>query len=336
MSDAPILVTGATGYIAGHAIQQLLAAGHRVRGTVRDLAATDRVAHLRAMTDREDALEFVPADLTEDAGWAQAVLGCEYVLHMASPLPIDDPKDPMELIRPARDGARRVLRACTDAGVKRLVFTSSTAAVVDDRVDHVFTGDDWAPESLGGPYKRSKTIGERALWALHAELAPHERPELVTICPCLVVGPVQNGRRNTSIEPVRRLLAGAIPAIPHLSWNVVDVRDVAGAHVAALTAPNAADRRYLLSAGNRWMMDIAKNLAADFEGRASVPTRAAPGWLLWVMSFWDGAAARVVGDLGKQVRMDASAAKSDLGFDPIAPELSVRECAESLLAHGIV
>ena len=336
MPAAPILVTGATGYIAGHVIAQLLSAGHRVRGTVRDLSATDRVAHLRAMTDRQGALEFVQADLTSDAGWAEAVAGCTYVLHMASPLPIDDPKDPMDLIRPARDGACRLLGVCTDARVKRMVFTSSTAAIVDDRVDHLFTGNDWAPEDMGGPYKRSKTIAERALWALHSELGPHERPELVTLCPCLVVGPVQNGRRNTSIEPIRRLLAGQIPAVPHLAWNIVDVRDVAAAHVAALTSKNAAGHRYLLRADSRWMMDIAKNLARDFSDRASVPTRAAPGWLLWVMSFWDGGAARVVGDLGKQIRMDSSDAKAALDFDPIDPDVSIRDCAESLYAHGIL
>ena len=334
--SSPILVTGATGYIAGHVIEQLLAAGHTVRGSVRDPGADAKLAHLRALPGAE-RLSFVEAHLDRDAGWAEAVAGCAQVLHMASPLPIGEPDDPMDLIRPARDGATRVLRACADAGVRRMVFTSSSAAIVTEKPDgYVYSETDWPGLEEGGAYKRSKTHAERALWELLDALPEDGRPELVCLNPVLVVGPVQQARANTSIEPVRRILAGALPAIPRLSWNLVDVRDVAAAHVVALDAPGVAGKRYALTAGHRWMRDLATDLAQHYRGRRSIVTRPAPWILLWAMSWVDQAAARVLPDVGRERPIRTDAARADLGFDPRDPLESVRDCADSMLAHGIV
>ena len=334
--SAPILVTGATGYIAGHVIEQLLAAGHTVRGTVRALSAEDTVAHLRALSGGE-RLSFVQATLDSDEGWKEAVAGCERVLHMASPLPVVEPDDPMDLIRPARDGAARVYRACAEAGVSRMVFTSSSAAVITEKPDsHVFTEQDWAGLDEGRAYKRSKTHAERALWEMYEALAPADRPELVSLNPVLVVGPLQRARANTSVEPVRRLLAGDVPAIPKLSWNLVDVRDVAAVHVAALWAEGVDGKRYPLTAGLRWMGDLARALATHYAGTRSVVTRSAPWPLVWLMARFDPGARRVLPDVGRQRHINAEAAMRDLGFSPRDPVQSVLECADSLIAYDVV
>src|SRR5215469_688188 len=236
-----VLVTGGSGFIASHAILELLAAGHRVRSTVRNLG---READVRAMLKQGgcepgDRLQFVEADLMNDGGWPAAVSGCEYVLHIASPFPSTVPKDENELIVPARDGALRVLKAARDAGVKRVVLTSSTAAIAYGHGprNESYNEKDWT--DLNGryvaPYPKSKTIAERAAWDFVAKEGGGL--ELSVVNPVGVFGPVLGPDYSPSILIIQRLMDGAMPGCPRLYFGIVDVRDVADLHIRAMTNP---------------------------------------------------------------------------------------------------
>jgi nucleoside-diphosphate-sugar epimerase len=226
-----VLVTGGTGYIGGFCVAQLRNEGWRVRATVRNLG---REAEARAAIDKAaksvDALAFVAADLGDDEGWAEAMSGVDYVVHVASPVPAFNPKDDQEFMRPARDGVLRVLKAARDAGVKRVVMTDSTAAVAHGRGSREapHTEADWSDETNRGEtsaYERSKTIAERAVWDWLAKEGG--RPELVTICPGAVLGRILGRDYSASIEIVKKLLDGSVPGLPRLAWPLVDVRDIA-------------------------------------------------------------------------------------------------------------
>jgi len=262
-----VLVTGATGFIAQHCMLQLLEAGYEVRGTARSAnRAADVVAilspHLSdAARGRLDALEVVAADLTRDDGWRGAVEGCRFVMHIASPLPKGVVKDENELIVPARDGALRVLRASHDAGVERVVLTSSLSAIIygNDR-SHLFTEADWSnlDGKRIGAYDKSKTIAERASWEYMETIKDSSPMELVAINPGLVLGPLLSSDWGTSAEMVKRILDHKVPAIPNIGFATVDVRDVASAHVTAMVSPNAVGQRFICAEANHSMMEIAE------------------------------------------------------------------------------
>jgi dihydroflavonol-4-reductase len=269
-----VLVTGATGFIAQHCMVQLLDAGYDVRGTARLANRTAEVVAILAphLSDpargRLDTLEVVAADLTSDDGWRGAVEGCRYVMHVASPLPRGVVKDENELIVPARDGALRVLRAAHDAGVERVVLTSSLSAIVygNDR-SRVFTEDDWSNldgERIGA-YDKSKTIAERASWDYMESVKGESSMDLTVINPGLVLGPLLSNDWGTSGEMVKRILEHKVPAIPNISFATVDVRDVASAHVSAMVNPDAAGQRFICAEANHSMMEIAEILKANYS-----------------------------------------------------------------------
>jgi dihydroflavonol-4-reductase len=215
-------------------------------------------------------IEFAAADLNPDAGWADAVAGVNYVLHVASPVPTVDPKSDEELVRPARDGTLRVLKAARDGGVKRVVMTSSISAIIHGRAarEKPFTEEDWTDETNRegtSPYDRAKTIAERAAWAWLA--VEGGRLELVAVNPSLVLGPVLGSDFSASVEAVRKLLDGSIPALPRLGFSVVDVRDIASLQLLAMTTPSAAGQRFIGSCEFYWMADIAKILRQGWGTR---------------------------------------------------------------------
>lgn len=334
MSDTTVLVTGATGFIAGHCIEELLTHGYAVRGTVRDPATAD-VAHLHALAHRTGgSLELVAARLDDDAGWAEAVDGCTYVWHVASPNPPAVPKDADDLIRPAVDGTLRVLRAAASTTVRRVVLTSSTDAITHGHPDsRVHTEADWSDPDRSGPYPRSKLYAERAAWDFVADHAI----ELVTVNPGLVLGPVQHAHRTTSIEVIRKLLSRAMPAVPHIGFSVVDVRDVAIAHRLAMETPEAAGNRYILAGEHLWMGDIAAVLAAEFGPRGyQVPTRRLPYWLMWMIARFDKAIGLALSLVGQQQLVTAGKAAAELGWGTRPAPQSIIDSAESLLHYGVV
>lgn len=337
-----ILVTGGSGFIGSHCILQLLAAGHQVRTTVRNLKRERDVRGLLKEGGAEpgDRLSFIAADLENDAGWREAVGGCEYVLHVASPFPPGVPKHEDELIVPAREGALRVLRASRDAGVKRVVLTSSFAAIGYGQGPQStpFNETNWTDANHPdvSAYTKSKTLAERAAWNLIANEGG--ALELSVVNPVGVFGPVLGRDYATSILLVQRMMDGAMPGCPRMFFGVVDVRDVAELHIRAMTHPAAKGERFLAVAGDFMsMLEIAKVLKARMGAAAKrVPTRQLPNWLVRFVALRDPAVKLIVPELGKSKNATNEKAKRLLGWTPRSNEESIVATAESLLRLGLL
>jgi nucleoside-diphosphate-sugar epimerase len=336
-----VLVTGGSGFLGGWCLAELLRRGYRVRTTVRDLAREEaiRAGMTPEVGDPGDRLSVLAADLQSDDGWKEAVRGCDYVLHVASPFPPAQPKDPDELIVPAREGTLRVLGASLDAGVERVVVTSSVAAVRNSRTrpEGPLTETNWTDaDDLGlTPYTRSKTIAERAAWDLARERDATER--LAVVNPGAILGPLLGEGRSYSLEMVQRLLRG-MPGTPRISFSIVDVRDVAALHVDAMTAPEAGGERFIAVARRLWMSEVAAVLRDRLDGTAAakVPSRTVPNVVVRAMGLFDPGIRSIVGDLGKKVELSNEKARIRLGWSPRPVEDTIAECAESLIERGAV
>jgi dihydroflavonol-4-reductase len=337
-----VLVTGGSGFIGSHSILQLLNAGHRVRTTVRNLK---REGDVRAMlkqggVDAGKRLTFAAADLESDAGWPQAVAGCDYVLHVASPFPSNVPKHDDELIIPAREGALRVLRAARDAGVKRVVLTSSFAAIGYGHPPQAepFNETNWTNPGADDltAYAKSKTLAERAAWDFIAKEG--RGLELSVVNPVGVFGPVLGPDYSTSILIVQRMLDGALPGLPKLYFGAVDVRDTVDLHLRAMTHPAAKGERFLAVAGNFLsMLEIAKVLK-DRMGAAAkrVPARELPNWLVRLASLRDPAVKLILPELGKHKNATNEKARRVLGWSPRSNEEAILATGESLVELGLL
>jgi len=342
MSGELVLVTGGSGFIGAHCIIQLLSSGYHVRTTVRSMK---REKEVRAMVaaggaEADSNLSLCEADLLSDSGWSEAVKGCRYVLHVASPFPLGVPKHEDELIVPAREGALRVLRAARDAGVKRIVLTSSFAAIGygHPETGRPFTEEQWT-DSDGkdiGAYVKSKTIAERAAW----DFIEREGNglELAVVNPVGVFGPVLGPDFSTSIQIIRRLLDGEMPGLPRLSFGVVDVRDVADLHLRAMIDPKAKGERFLAVAGESMTMKqmaiVLKEKIAD--GTSRVPTRVIPNFVVRLASLFDPALKQVTSELGKVKNASNEKAKRLLGWAPRSNEESITATAQSLIRLGLL
>jgi dihydroflavonol-4-reductase len=332
-----VLVTGGSGYIAGFLIRQLVSEGWTVSTTIRSLAREAKVRALLAVDNEK--LHFFAADLEHDLGWAEAMAGCTHVAHVASPFPAAVPKHEDDLIVPAREGALRALRFARDAGVQRFVMTSSSAAVAYGKLqgDKPFTEADWTDVNAPGvsAYTKSKTIAERAArdWVASEGGAL----EYVSVNPSLVVGPILAPATTTSTEVIQKLLSGALPGCPDLGFGTVDVRDVADIHVRALKAPDMAGERFIASGPFIKMIEIAQILKDRLGVRArKVPLRVLPNFLVRISALFDPLVRQVVGELGKTRNLDASHARERLGWVPRPVADSVVDCANDLIAKGVV
>ena len=337
-----IMVTGGSGFIGSHSILQLLAAGHQVRTTVRSLK---REPEVRAMirqggVEPGNRLSFFAADLLTDAGWSDAVSGCDYVLHVASPFPANMPRHEDELIVPACEGSLRVLRAARDAGVKRVVLTSSFAAIGYGQKPRSAPFDETNWTDPGGegvtPYAKSKTIAERAAWDFIAREG--RGLELSVVNPVGVFGPVLGPDYSTSILLVQRIMDGALPGCPRLCFGAVDVRDVVDLHIRAMTDPAAKGERFLAVAGDfMWMTEIARVLKARMGAAAKrVPTRQLPNWLVRLASLRDPAIKQILPELGKAKNATNEKARRVLGWAPRSNEDCIVATAESLIELGLL
>ncbi len=336
-----VLVTGGAGFIGVHCVAQLLERGHPVRATVRSMSREGEVREMLARAGAPDAhLELVVADLTADQGWAEAVEGCRHVLHVASPFPLVMPRDHHELIGPARDGALRVLRAARDAGVERVVLTSSFAAVgySPKPSGQPYDETDWTDPDRPGlsAYVRSKAIAERAAWDFIAE--ERRDMELAVVNPVGVIGQVLGPDLSTSIELVRQLLDGRVPGTPRLSFGLVDVRDVADLHLRAMTRPEAAGERFLAISGQTvWMSEIASVLRERVpELSRRVPARALPDLVVRVASLVNKPLRQVIGELGHMKRVSNDKARAVLGWEPRPLADSIADTATSLAGLGLL
>jgi nucleoside-diphosphate-sugar epimerase len=338
-----VLVTGGTGFLGSHCIAQALSAGYAVRTTVR---SRRREADVRAMVaaagiDPGDRLSFAEADLSSDAGWAEAAAGCAYALHVASPFPPATPAHEDELIVPARDGALRLLRSARDAGVKRVVLTSSFAAVGyghGSRESPPFSESDWTNLNGRGvsAYVKSKSIAERAAWDF---IAKEGGPlELSVVNPVLILGPALAADTSTSIILIKRLMRGEMPGCPRMKFGVVDVRDTADLHLRAMTHPAAKGERFLaIGEDFLWLVDLARLLKARLGARgAKIPTKELPNWMVRLVALGDKEVAQIVPELGVAKSATAEKARRLLGWTPRSNEEAAVASAESLIKLGMI
>ncbi|WP_225029550.1 NAD-dependent epimerase/dehydratase family protein [Xinfangfangia pollutisoli] len=341
MAPYHVLVTGGSGFIAGHCILTLLEAGHRVRATLRDLGREPEVRRILEETGMptDSPLGFVQTDLMQDTGWVEALEGVDFVLHVASPVHPGHLETEDDVIVPARAGTLRVLRAARAARVRRVVLTSAFHAVSwgHPRGNHLFTEADWTiPDGPGADaYARSKTFAEQAAWDFVKDAAG---PELVTMLPVAVMGPVLGTGISGANHIVHQMLTGAMPFMPDLHIPIVDVRDVACAHLLAMAAPEAASQRFLLSNGPALpMRDIAAVLRAAAAGSAHhIPRRVMPNAVMHLIGLFNPQVRAILPDLGQSKRTSNEKAARLLGWSARAPAEAIAAAAESMIRKSLL
>jgi dihydroflavonol-4-reductase len=342
MAAAKVLVTGASGFIAKHCIAELIRQGFSVQATLRDLSReeeTRRAIGNAGATASE--LTFLPADLLRDDGWDKAMQGCTYVLHLASPFPLKNPRDPEEVIRPAREGAVRVLKAATKAGIKRVVLTSSIVAITlpwpEASLGHVFDETDWTNPNRPDvtSYVVSKTLAERAAWDF-VQSTPGA-PELVVVNPAFVLGPAPDADLSTSHEVIRLMGQGAYPAAPKIGFPISDVRDVAVTHVLAMTHPKAAGQRFLSANGFLRLIEVGQLIKQALPDLAKkVPRGELPDIAVRALALVDVRLKAVLPDLGFPRPVSNAKAQDILGQTFRSPQEAVTSAAASLRALQVI
>jgi dihydroflavonol-4-reductase len=340
-SSSPILVTGASGFVAIHTIVQLLEQGYNVRGTLRTASREAQVREtISKYVQANDRFEILPADLEQDLGWDEAMKDLEYVLHVASPFPLFEPKHEDELIIPAVQGTLRVLRAAHKAKVKRVVQVSSVAAVTAGHTgeNRTFTEDDWSNVDKNiGSYQKSKTLAERAAWEFINGEENTRKLEMVSINPPIILGPVPNKDFPTSAEVVRTFMLGQVPGVGRIKMDIVDVRDVASAIILAMNTPEAAGNRFLVPTGMVWVKDIADILHKEYGSKGyKIPRILFPTFLIKLLALFDKKIALVAPSLGWDYDLSNEKAKRVLKWTPRSVEESILSMAESLIKQGFV
>ena len=341
VTNEPVCVTGVSGFIAAHVVRELLEGGYRVRGTVRSTKNLDKYSYLTSLPGAEERLELVEAELLNEGSYDSAVMGCEYVIHMASPY-IIDVKDPQkDLVDPALKGTLNVMRACEKAdGVKRVVLTSSMAAISDEPENNkVFSEEDWNEKSSldRNPYYYSKTLAERAGWDYLEEKKPHF--DLVVINPFLVVGQSLGPSLNSTVQIFRDLMSGVYPAIMSISWGMVNVRDVAKAHVAAMEKKEAKGR-YLVANDSITMGEVIDLLQEAGYNGYKIPSLKMTGSIgSFLMKMASYTQPKGTGDfmrthIGKVMRFDNSKTKRELGIEFIPVKQSILDSVKDLIKWG--
>ncbi len=338
MEKRVVLITGVSGFIAKHIALRLLQAGWAVRGTLRSL---DRAEEVRAalhphLTDKSLArLSFAEADLTSDAGWAEAAQGAHVLIHTASPFPMSQPKDPADLVRPAVEGTLRALRAAYGAGIRRAVVTSSTVAVINEGKRGIQDESDWCDLTAPGTtaYATSKTMAERAAW----EFVAKEAPGLALTCinPGFVLGPPLDKHFGTSMNVVQRLLRGKDPMLPMIGFVCVDVRDVAEMHLRAVLRPETSGKRYLAAGGSMTMPDMGLVLKTAYPHRR-IATRVAPLFVLRLLAMFDPAIRGILPQIGQLAQVSNARATREMGMQFIEPADALRASAEWLVSQNTV
>lgn len=339
MTVTRVLVTGASGFIAQYCLAELLRSGHSVRGTIRNLARADAVRTAIARTGIDASrVEFAAADLTSDAGWDAAVTGCSHILHVASPFPLKPPRHRDELIVPARDGALRLLAAATRAGVARVVLTSSIAAIIypsSGEQSREYTEADWTDPGRRdiSAYIASKAIAEKAAWDYVR--TTKGAPELTVLNPGFVHGPTLTRELASSHEFVRQFATGVHPAAPRAGFAIVDVRDVAAAHVIAMTHPKAAGERFLITDRYMTFLEMAQAIAVALPDVArKTPTFTVPDFVVRLMSYVDRDVRSILPDVGVRRTCSNAKARQVLGMQFRSPVDAVKASATSMRELG--
>ena len=339
-----VLLTGASGYIGKHITLQLLNQGYEVRASVRTLAKSSEVRnavlpHLLDSSNVDAKLTFIELDLEKDAGWTDALKGIDVLMHTASPFPLNSPKDENELIRPAVDGTLRALKAAKESGVKRVILTSSVAAIYGcdlpagaSAYDETMWTDVEHPVGRTA-YTKSKTLAEQAAW----NFIKNEAPEisLTTINPVLVLGAPLDKNFGSSISLVERILLGKDPMLPDLKFSIVDVRDVAKMHVDSIKNDASKGERILATAGTKSFVDIAKLLKAAYP-KSKVKFAKAPTFLVYFLSLFDSTIKGILPQLGKPMNVSGAKATRVLGINFIPADVTLQESADYLIKNGFI
>jgi len=337
-----VFVTGGSGFIAKHIIRMLLDEGFSVHASVRAPARAEETRaavapSIKDSIDLDKKLHFSILDLNEDTGWQEALHGSGALIHTASPFPMAQPSNENDLIRPAVDGTRRALTAARDAGIERIVMTSSVVAIAYKRLAagrNRYSENDWTDLNFTqtNAYAKSKTLAEKTAWSF-----VRENPDikLTTINPGMVLGPALDTKIGTSLQVIQRLMRGKDPLVPRLGFPIVDVRDVAAMHVRALQTPESAGSRFIATERFMWMQDIAAILKAEFPDRR-IPTRLAPDFLLKLFALFDPALKSVIPLLGVQHQFDNTAASEVLGMEFIEARQAIKTSAAGLIRDHLV
>jgi len=336
-----VLVTGVTGFLGSHITIQLLEKGYTVIGTLRDMNRADKTREVIAShTNNADNLSFVEADLLNDKIWNEIMDGIDYVMHVASPFPSVLPKKEEELIIPAKQGTLNVLTAASNAGVKKVVLTSSSAAIIYGKEKSnrsgLYSENDWTDltnRKDTTPYIRSKTMAERAAWDFIEK--DTSGLELTTICPGAILGPVLEEDLSASANIVVKTMDGSSPAIPKIGYEIVDVRSVADLHIRAMESNRARGERLIASAGYLTFRQVADILREKYPDR-KIPQMKLPNFMTKFISNFEKSLKPILLDLDIQRKMDNSRAKVLLNWEPISAEEAVIACAESVIRLNIV
>lgn len=335
-----VLLTGISGFLGGHVALELLQQGYSVRGSVRTLDKAEKVRTTLAAHGADlSRVEFVALDLLSDQGWESATAGARYVQHVASPFVIASPKDKNDLIRPAVEGTRRAVTAALTSGAERIVLTSSLAAIVYGHTDYSkpFTTGDWT--DVDSPkvtaYPESKLRAEREAWRIADGFGAQDR--LTTINPGAIFGPLLDNDPGTSGTMILRLLNGAMPAAPRMSFSVVDVRDVAAAHVAAMTAPDAGGKRHILAERQMTILEMGAALRAALpEDARRAPRFELPDWAVRLAGLFDPQIGSNSHELGHVRLVDGSSGRHLIGRPMIPGPDAVVATARSLIEQRLV
>ena len=332
-----VLVTGGTGFIGLHCLQQLLDKGYKVRTTIRSESRKQEVMEaMKKHSSNCENLEFFIADLLSDDGWKEAVEGSKYVLHVASPFFLGEPENEDVFIKPAVEGTLRVLKACADADVQKVVLTSSFAAVGygHSREKEVYTEEDWS--SVDGeisPYAKSKTLAEKAAWEFVESLEESKKFELTVINPVAVTGPMLTNDIGSSNDFLLKLISGSMPACPKIHMGYIDVRDVAKAHIFSMTEEKTNGERIIVSENEMFFAEVGKTL--NEAGFKKSPTKEMPNFLVKIMSLFVGELKTLLSALNRKGDIDKTKAKSFFNWDYISTEQSVTETARQLQDMGL-
>ncbi len=336
-----VLLTGVSGFLGSHTAIQLLNKNYEVVGTLRDMERSESIKSVIAQhSSKTDNLSFAEADLEDTKVWNTLTKGIDFVQHIASPFPRTLPKHEDELIKPARNGVLNVLKAASKNGVKRVVLTSSTGAIIYGKSkgerSNTFTEKHWTDVTNRKdttPYFRSKTIAEKAAW----DFIQRDGSDLqmTTVCPGAILGPVLEKDFGTSANIVIKSMDGSSPAVPKIGFDVVDVRSVAELLILAMESPKAAGERYIGSAGFLHFKEVAQILKEAYPNR-KIPSGTLPNFMVRFYSNIDKSLKPVLVDLGTERRLDHSKAVKDLSWHPISPKEAVLSCAESILELGII
>lgn len=331
-----VLVTGASGFIGLHCIAQLLQAGYQVRGSLRSRARESEIRNaLSKVVNTENRLEICELDLLKDDGWDEAVSGCDYVMHVASPLLDREPKDQEEIIRPAHEGLMRAIKSSVKNKIKRFVMTSSFSAIGYGHVKDVFDESHWTDTTQKiGAYNKSKAIAEKAMWDYLDSLKDEEKIEAVAINPTLVIGASLSDDVGTSNIFLQKMLDGSYPVVPKVHFGYVTVKDTAKAHVAAMTHPHASGKRFILAERCMWLYEVNKILRK--HGYKKAPIRQAPNLLMKFLALFNNEASAIAGFVGKTKFTNSENAKNILKFSFENVEVGILEIAQQLESLGVI